>query len=98
MSQFDSNAAQDRFARDFAVRLYQRKKKQPNPTPLHLFVDEADSFAPQVAGHDQKAMLGAFESLVRRGRMAGIGTTLVTQRPAVLNKNVLTMTECLIVI
>lgn len=98
VSQFDSNAEQDRFARDFAVRLMRRKLKQRLATPIHLFIDEADSFAPQKPQRGQEAMLGAFESLVRRGRAAGIGTTLVTQRPAVLNKNVLTMTECLIVL
>lgn len=43
-------------------------------------------------------MLGAFESLVRRGGIRGIGTTLITQRPAILNKNVLTQSECLIVL
>lgn len=98
LSHFESNADQDRFARDFAVRLFHRKKQQPDPAPLHLFVDESDSFAPQQPLPGQQQMLGAFQTLVRRGRMAGIGTTFITQRPASLHKGVLTMTECLIVL
>lgn len=96
MSQTASNAEQDRIACDFADQLYRRKAN--NTFPLHLFVDEADSFAPQQAMPNQKRMLGAFEALVRRGGIRGIGTTLITQRPAVLNKNVLTQADNLIVL
>jgi uncharacterized protein len=96
LSQTNSNAEQDRIACDFAEQLYRRKAK--NTFPLHLFVDEADSFAPQQALPNQKRMLGAFEALVRRGGIRGIGTTLITQRPAVLNKNVLTQADNLIVL
>lgn len=96
LSQTDSSAEQDRIAQDFAERLYRRKTDKP--FPMHLFVDEADSFAPQQAFPNQKRMLGAFEALVRRGGIRGIGTTLITQRPAVLNKNVLTQADNLIVL
>lgn len=96
MSQTNSDAEQDKFAADFAERLYRRKESSRHP--LHLFIDEADSFAPQTAFPQQKRMLGAFEALVRRGGIRGIGTTLITQRPAVLNKNVLTQAEVLIVL
>lgn len=96
LSSTESNAQQDRFATDFAERLYRRKNKERSP--LHLFVDEADSFAPQKPQDGQQRMLGAFEALVRRGGIRGIGTTLITQRPAVLNKNVFTQTELLIVL
>ncbi len=63
---------------------------------VHVFVDEADAFAPQRPLHGQERMLGAVEDIVRRGRIKGIGATLITQRSAVLNKNVLTQTEVLI--
>lgn len=96
MSQTASRAEQDRIARDFAEQLYRQKASAT--FPLHLFVDEADSFAPQQAFPDQKPMLGAFEALVRRGGIRGIGTTLITQRPAVLNKNLLTQADNLIVL
>lgn len=96
VSQFESNAAQDRFATDFAERLYRAKEKHREP--MHLFIDEADAFIPQRPMPGQQRMLGAFEALVRRGGIRGIGVTLISQRPAVVNKNVLTQTECLIVL
>lgn len=94
LSHTESDAQQDKFATDFATRLYRLKEKHRDP--LHLFIDEADSFAPQRPFENQKTMLGAFEALVRRGGIRGIGVTLITQRPAVLNKNVLNMTEIII--
>lgn len=94
LSSTESNAAQDRFATDFAERLYRRKNK--NRSPLHLFVDEADAFIPQQPLDGQRRMLGAFEAIVRRGGIRGLGTTLITQRAAVLNKNVLTQVDTLI--
>lgn len=96
MSSTNTNAEQDRFACDFAERLYQRKKQ--SRSPLHLFVDEADSFAPQRPFPGQQRMLGAFEAIVRRGGICGLGTTLITQRAAVLNKNVLTQCDTLILL
>lgn len=93
MSKFNSNAEQDRFAAAFAARLYRKNRK-----PLHLMVDEADSFAPQKPAKGQEKMLGAFNDIVRRGRARGLGVTLITQRSAVINKNVLTQIEVLIVL
>jgi hypothetical protein len=72
-----------------------------NREAMHLFVDEADFFAPQGRsgyGVDENRMLGAMEDLVRRGRRRGIGCTLITQRPAVLHKSVLTQSESLFVL
>lgn len=82
-----------RFMVAFAETLYRLNREA-----VHLFVDEADAFAPQARnyGGDENRMLGAMEDIVRRGRKRGIGCTLITQRPAVLNKNVLTQAECLI--
>lgn len=96
LSATESNAAQDKFACAFAERLFRRKSKVREP--LHLFVDEADSFAPQRPMPGQQRMLGAYEQIVRRGRIYGLGVTLITQRAAVLNKNVLTQVEALIVL
>lgn len=94
VSGFESNAAQDRFATDFAERFYRIKDKHRQP--MHLFIDEADAFIPQRPMPGQQRMLGAFEALVRRGGIRGIGVTLISQRAAVVNKNVLEQTECLI--
>lgn len=83
-----------RFVTAFAERLYRKNREA-----LHLIVDEADAFAPQRAPKgDEARLLGAMEDLVRRGRARGIGLTLVTQRSAVLNKNVLTQAEVLVVL
>ena len=81
-----------RFMLTFAETLYRLNRE-----PVHLFFDEADAVAPQERrqGGDENRMLGAMEDIVRRGRKRGIGCTLITQRPAVLNKNVLTQCESL---
>lgn len=86
-------AAQNRFMLAFAETLYRLNRK-----PLHLVVDEADEFAPQRPLHGNERLLGAFEDIVRRGRARGLGVTLITQRAAVLNKNVLTQIEVLVVL
>lgn len=96
MSHFESLAAQDRFVTDFAIRLYRRKGQPGERNTIHLMLDEADSFAPQNPGSDQKKMLGAWEAIVRRGRSRGIGLTMITQRPAVINKNVLSQVDLLV--
>jgi len=82
---------QTRFMTEFAERLYHKNRQ-----PLHLVLDEADAFAPQRPMKGQERLLGAIEDLVRRGRARGIGVTLVTQRAAVLNKDVLTQAEVLV--
>lgn len=79
------------FVTQFSERLYQR-----NRAAMHLVLEEADLVAPQRPQRGEERMLGAIEDLVRRGRGRGIGITLITQRSAVVNKDVLTQTECLI--
>lgn len=86
-----SKKDQTRFMADFCETLY-RKNRQP----LHLVLDEADAFAPQKPMHGQERMLGAVDDIVRRGRARGLGVTLITQRAAVINKDVLTQTEVMV--
>lgn len=81
------------FLRTFAERLYRR-----NTEPLHLFLEEADDYAPQRPMREQAHLLRAWENIVRRGRSRGLGITMITQRSAALNKNVLTQIETLIVL
>lgn len=81
-----------RFMGAFAEALYRLNRQA-----LHLIVDEADAIAPQRPFGEEARTLGAMEDIVRRGRIRGIGCTLITQRPSVLNKNVLTQTESLFV-
>ena len=66
-----------------------------NRSALHLVVDEADTFAPQRVMGEEARCCGAMEDVVKKGRIRGLGCTLITQRPAVLNKNVLTQCESL---
>lgn len=77
------------FIADFLLRLYQLTKK-----PTHIVIEEADVFAPQrMTSKGQKMSLAAVDTVVRRGRGRGMGVTMITQRPAVLNKNVLTQSD-----
>lgn len=80
-----------RFMTDFLETLYRK-----NRNPLHVVLDEADEWAPQRPQKGAERLLGACEDLVRRGRARGIGCTLITQRPAVINKDVLTQIEVLV--
>ncbi len=91
-----TQGSQYRFMTDFATRLYERKGEQANRTPLHIIVDEADSYVAQKPFPEAMRCLGAMDRIVRRGRSRGMGTTLITQRPAVISKDVLTQTEILI--
>ena len=64
-----------------------------NTKPLLVVIDESDMFAPQAVQREYRMSLDALENLCRRGRIKGIGVQLITQRAAVLNKNVLTQAD-----
>lgn len=83
--------AQRRFVTAFAETLYHE-----NRSPLMVVIDEADAFAPQRVQKGEEPMLGAIEDIVRRGRIKGLGCMLISQRAAVLNKDVLTQVDTLI--
>lgn len=86
------------FMTAFMENLYRLKAQEQYRTPLMLIIDEADAIAPQKPQRGEERMLGAAEDLVRRGGQRGIGVTMITQRSAVLNKNVLTQIGILIVL
>jgi len=90
LSGFESEVAKKDFLLAFATRLYQR-----NRDPLHLFLEEADEYIPQKPMRDETRLLRAWENIVRRGRSRGLGMTMITQRSAAINKNVLTQVETL---
>lgn len=78
---------QHEFVADFAGELY-----HCNRTPRHVFFDEADIFAPQrldKSSKHQGRCLATVDNLTRRGRFRGVGETLISQRPALVNKNLL---------
>ncbi|MFB3432021.1 MAG: helicase HerA-like domain-containing protein [Phycisphaerales bacterium] len=89
-------ADQRRFVTDFAEQVYHRKGETENRTPLLLAIDECDAFIPQRVQGDVARMVGAIEDIVRRGRAAGLGCMLISQRAASVNKDVLTQVEAII--
>lgn len=94
LSDFPTKKSQAKFVTDFAEKLYRRKAR--SRSTIHLVIDEADEFAPQKPLAYETMMLHHIEVLVRRGRSRGIGMTLITQRSATLNKNVLDLIDTLI--
>lgn len=87
---------QRRFVTDFCERLYALKGKQANRTALHVVIDEVDEFAHQRIPSGHERLFGAIDRLVRRGRASGIGVTMISQRPAVIHKDILSQAEVLI--
>jgi hypothetical protein len=91
LSDLGSNAARRRFMAAFAEALY-----ETNEEPLHLVLDEADLWAPQRPIKGWEGLLGNIEEIVRRGRVRGFIPWLITQRPAVVHKDVLSQADILI--
>lgn len=97
LSQFNLSDRK-KFATAFGVRLWQRKKAEPNPSPLFLTLEEAQLIVPQRVMGDDARMVGIYEEIIRLGRNYGIGAAMITQRPQSVNKEVLNQTECLVVL
>jgi uncharacterized protein len=91
VSELGSSAARRRFMSGFAESLY-----ESNTEPLHLVMDESDLWAPQRPLPEANALLGRIEEIVRRGRVRGFIPWLITQRPAVVHKDVLSQADILI--
>lgn len=83
--------AQRRFMTAFVDRLYHRNRK-----PLTLVVDECDLFIHQRPPKGTEQLVGAMEDIVRRGRARGLGIVLISQRPAVIHKDVLSQVSVLV--
>lgn len=94
LSGLGTKASEIRFMLAFLTALYRRA----SGSPVHLVFDEADMWAPQQErekGEGPK-LLGMMETVIRRGRVRGFIPWLISQRPAVLNKNVLAMVDGLV--
>lgn len=94
LSGLGTKASEVRFMLAFLTALY----RHASGNPVHLIFDEADMWAPQQErdkGESPK-LLGMMETVVRRGRIKGFIPWLITQRPAVLNKNVLSQVDGLV--
>lgn len=89
-----SKYAMRKIAMDFLNELYRL-----NRVERHVFIEESDMFAPQrPIGQDEAFCLSAVDNFVRRGGNHNLGCTLITQRSAVLNKDILTQSDCLVVL
>ncbi|MEW5937605.1 MAG: DUF87 domain-containing protein, partial [Candidatus Thermoplasmatota archaeon] len=82
---FDTSESSNEFdlVSEFLRHFYEAENRAR--TPILLIVEEADRFAPQSSGQDVKWL----HEISRRGRKRGIGLLVATQRPAMLDKNVL---------
>lgn len=79
------------FMTDFADELL-----NINDSPRLVILEEAPEFLPQKIRPDQTQCFDALERLVRLGRNQGLGVVLVGQRPARINKDVLSQADTLI--
>lgn len=94
LSEIDTDAARRRFALAFFDALHRH-----NRAPLHLVIDEADFYAPQqVVKSDGPGalLLNRVKEIAARGRMRGFRLWPITQRPAKLNKDVLSQCDTLV--
>ena len=82
------------FVRDLAAEML-----RANRSPIHLFIDEADTFAPQqTRSTRQFECLGAVTRLVRQGGIKSLGVTMITQRSSSINWDVLSQIDMLTVL
>jgi hypothetical protein len=88
----ESKTTVRKFVTDFCDRLMEL-----NPSGTrHIFLEEAPELVPQRPMGEQKRSLAAVDRLVRLGRNKGYGCTIISQRFATINKDVLTQCENLI--
>lgn len=86
-----TKAAERRFMLDFLDALF-----EANRADITLVVDEADRFSPQRMSPEVARLHERMEEIVRRGRVRGFTPWLITQRPASLNKDVLSQATAMI--
>ncbi len=82
---------QQRLVADLLDELFARNRE-----PLTIVLEEADAFAPQSPLGDSIRVLSEVDRIARRGRAYGFRLLSITQRPAKLNKDVLTQLSVLI--
>lgn len=80
------------FVADFCDRLMDLRPE----IPRHIFLEEAPELVPQKPMGEQKRSLAAVDRLIRLGRNRGYGATLISQRTATIQKDVLTQCESLL--
>jgi hypothetical protein len=88
-----SKTMQRRIVTIFCEEIYRLNK---NYGTRHVFIEEADMYAPQRGSPEIAQCMGAVDELIRRGGNFNLGSSLISQRPAVVNKDVLTQINCLV--
>jgi hypothetical protein len=95
LSGLRTSASRERFMLAFLDALYERTDPDARD-PYHVVFDEADLWAPQKPMGSQAMLCHLVEEIVRRGRVKGFIPWVITQRPAVINKNVLSQVDGLV--
>lgn len=93
LSGLTTKASERRFMLAFLDAVY-RSTDAKLADPYHIIFDEADLWAPQRT--TEPMLQSRMEEIVRRGRIRGFIPWLITQRPAVLSKDVLSQADGLI--
>lgn len=93
VSGFESEAAKIRFLLAFGDRLFRRKDRQQEPT--HVFFEEVDDYCPQKPFHEQARLVHVMARILKQGGSRGLGGTIISQRSAVVNKDLLTQVQTL---
>jgi hypothetical protein len=88
-----SRADVRRFLLAFGDRLYRKAKREP----MHLFLEECHEYLPQQVRAEDAQLVGAWQRVVKMGRFKGVGVTLLSQRSAAVNKDVLEQVDNLFV-
>ena len=86
---------QQRFVQGFGAQFFQRKKAEPVPTAVHLFMEECQEFIPENPSGIEATTLGVMQRLWKLGRNFGIGGSLISQRPQEIAKKALNMSGTL---
>lgn len=86
-----SKSAQRRFLTGFTEALFEK-----NRSVLHLIIDEADEYVPQRLYAEAATLFERIDRIVRRGRIHGFRVALITQRAAVIHKDVLSQIGTLV--
>lgn len=82
-----------RFVSAFTTQLFHLNREA-----MHLFIDEADAYAPERPFGEETKSLSAIKRLVKQGGIRGIGVTMISQRPQQLAKSILSQVDILTVL
>jgi len=79
--------------RHFVTEFCDRLMEVEPSTPRHIFIEEAPELVPQRPMGEQKRSRAAVDRLFRLGRNKGYGGSLISQRYATIDKDVLTQCQ-----